>query len=263
MAGNYPLKHTGRYWEIGAGEIGRFSCINKFGRNPDVDMGTAPEDIWSQGGTYTYLTAAAAMFLSSSNGGDTVNITVQGLDTNWDFKEETVALTGQTQVVIPGTYIRVFRAFNASSNMDTGQGTDLLGDVYIAETDTLTGGVPDTATKIKAKIDQLFQQTHMTHYSIARWHTGYLTKGYMTMNSGNQGATILDFAMRQFGGVFRSQFVLGVDESASSTFQYEYPVPQIILAKTDIKVVAVSVGKDNTDISAGFQVILEDNRGDM
>lgn len=256
------LKNTDRYWEIAAGEVGRFEVINKFGRNPDVDTGTDPEDIWSQGGTYTYLTTGTQLFLSSSNAGDTIDITVEGLDENWDPKTETTTLTGQTQVALPGLWMRVFRAFNADSDLTDGVGTDLLGDVYVATTDAAPGGVPAVATKIKAKIDVLFQQTHMTHYAIPRWHTGYITEHYMTLNSAT-GVAILNVEVREFGNVFRSMFIVGLDANADSSFKYPFFAPFVIPQRTDIKFVAQSVSADDSDINAGYQLILEDWRGDM
>ena len=50
--------------EVALGNISNFLENTKFGRNPEVDTGTFPEDIWSGGGTYTGFNATANQNLS-------------------------------------------------------------------------------------------------------------------------------------------------------------------------------------------------------
>jgi hypothetical protein len=81
------------------------------------------------------------------------------VDGNGAESEVTVALTGQTQAQVgTGTYVRCHRAWVDDT-------TTPAGDVYIAESDNLTGGVPDTQAKIKAKIGAGDNQTMQ-----AIWH---------------------------------------------------------------------------------------------
>lgn len=237
------------------GLIPGHSSINKFGRNPDLDTGAAGEDIWTQGGLYTFLAAAATLYVSSSQGADTQEITVQGLDATWAYQEQTVDLTGQTQAEIGSglTWLRVFRAFNSDS-------TDTTGDVYIAETDDLTGGVPDTASKIKAKIDIYAQQTLMAIYTIPLGKTGFVVDRYYTINK-TSGATMIvndRFYAREPGGVFRVQNIFGVQSTGSSGMNYRPPFPVGYPAKTDLLMRGVSSSND-ADISAGFSVLLVDD----
>lgn len=45
--------------EVALGRVSRYSIGTKFGRNGDIDTGTAPEDLWAGGGTYTGFNATA------------------------------------------------------------------------------------------------------------------------------------------------------------------------------------------------------------
>jgi len=137
--------------EIPKGNVPGHSTTFMLARTPDTGLsGTDTfEPIWDQAGQFTYLTTKSDLFLSSSSGSDTQVVQLIGLTENgsgdWIETTTTATLTGQTQVQITGDWIRVFQI----SNFDT---TDFVGDIYLAETDTLTGGVPDTASKIKSKI---------------------------------------------------------------------------------------------------------------
>lgn len=138
------LEHTAKVIYRNTPGLKQVIC---FGDNPVVS--TTEEDIWNVGGDETLLTAGATMYIScedNTNGvGQTFSIT--GLDENWDQQTKTVVLTGQTQAAIPGSWTRIFDGFQISANPDP---TD---NCWIAESDTLTSGVPDTATKIHGKIE--------------------------------------------------------------------------------------------------------------
>jgi len=336
FAQSRSLKNTDRYWEIGAGEIDRFTSLNKFGRNTDIDIATDPEDVWNMGGVQTFMTIAEPLYVSSSaaaNDDDQI-IRHQGLDENWDLQEVSVTPNNRTAVVIPAgnnTSYRVIEFASVTTGPAAGEvitqavtgaqlsvvgsnttddtiwgvlvgateftaaqtvtggiiapspattstvsqpcslwirsnratnisGDALTGDLYIAEFDTLTAGVPDTQAQIHNKIDIGMEQTHSAIYSVPRGHNAYILKGYAAGNTANTGATTIDYQVRPFGGVFISQFILGLKGNASSLFVYEFAIPQLVPPKSDIKVQVLTVTSDNSNISAGFEFMLEDTR---
>jgi hypothetical protein len=55
----------------GAPGPGHF-VINKFGENPDVDIASVPEAIWSHGGSFPWISAGIAMDIVSDDAADTL-----------------------------------------------------------------------------------------------------------------------------------------------------------------------------------------------
>lgn len=229
--------------------------IGKFGRNPDIDT-AADEDIWSQGGTYTFLTSAATLYASSSEDEDIVEVTVVGLDANGLEVTRTVNLTGHTQVALPGTWLRVYRAYNAGS-------VPFDGDVYIAEQDTTTDGVPDTASKIKAKIDQTAQQTLMAITTVPaivgndEIRYGYIADFFATAKRNGSAARVdLDLFVRSPGGVFLSKSSIGLNTNVESDIYRPFERYIRIDPLSDVKVRAGTTA-NNVDIAAEFTIFYE------
>src|SRR5210317_907931 len=100
--------------QVTRGQIGFHESVHKFGFNSSVD--TTLATVWDQGGLYSYLGSASALYISSSSANDTAagtgarTVTVSGLDNNFDQKVETVTLNGQSGVELNGsTWFRVNR----------------------------------------------------------------------------------------------------------------------------------------------------------
>lgn len=152
--------------EIERGKIEGHRIINIEGRNPSLAFETE-ETIWDQGGIYTYLTEDTQLYVSSSSAADiNIPITIEGLDDQYNEVTRTGILNGQNQVAIDGNIFRIFHAVVRGSVYPQ-------GDIYLAESDTLTGGVPDTETKIKAKIIQGRGNTSMGMYTVPAGKTAY------------------------------------------------------------------------------------------
>jgi len=160
--------------KVAMGQYPKVFATLKFGRNPLV--GTTEEDLWAVGGKETLLSAPAAMYASCEDNTNGVGqrIYVQGLGSSWELKEGWVILTGQTQARVldadgtEGTWARIFRAYQVSGEPDP------VGDVWIAEADTLTAGVPNTATKVHALVEftDAAQQTEKAMFTIPAGYTG-------------------------------------------------------------------------------------------
>lgn len=234
--------------DISRGLVPGHSQINKFGRNIDVDT-AAEEDIWDGGGTYTFSTTADITHVVSSNAGDTFTFTVVGLDTNWEEVVQDATLTGTTAVALTTPLIRVYRMFNPSASA-------ALGNVQCG-VGTTTGSF--LAANLRAQITLGFEQTLMAIYTIPAGKTGYATNFWGNINRTGASASVdTTVKVRNFEGVFRALLTTGLITSATSLFQRDWnPYPKL-LEKTDVKVSSIS-STNNSDVSAGFDIILVDN----
>ena len=149
--------------------------------------------------------------------------------------------------------MRVNFAYNTSVNA-------LNGDLYIAEQDTLAAGLPTTAARVHGKIDIGMEQMHSATYSVPRRHVVYVSKGYLTINSPGACNLLGQFFVAPYQQVARSQYVFGVDANASSSYIYDFAFMKVATERSDIRVVAETVTVDDTDVSAGYEFILEDLR---
>ena len=237
--------------EISKGTLSGHSHIHKFGENPDIDQ--TVEDIWNQGGTYTFMTVASTLYISSSAGGDNQVYEVQGLDADWNEQTVNVTANGNTFVALAGTWRRVFRVINRGA-------TDNAGDIYISDNNTDAGGdgVPDTASNIKAKIDIGDNQTLMAIYTIPNGKTGYLCSWFASLSKKQAVSSIINLKVREEGGVFIVKERLAITSTGTSHMQHFISVPEEVPAKSDILITADSSAND-VGISGGFDLILIDD----
>ena len=244
--------------EVAKGTVLGHSFVQKYGRNPDIDTATDPEDIWTYGGLYTYNDTPSIQYISSDNALDVgMEITVEGLDENYNEQSVTVLLNGQAQTQI-GTgelFVRVFRAFNSGP-------IEFAGNVLIYD-DTVTSvtlGVPSPSTSVKAEIRALDQQTYMAIYTVPAGKTAYLLQKAYSMNDNNANTRgIVDLRIRELGGVFRSKELDALRNEGTSLYQFNFPLPFKIPEKSDMLLQCREASTNNTDMTAYFNLLLVDN----
>lgn len=229
-------QNIGWPWGIGVrrGNFPKMSGIDKFGYLPTA--GTAYKTIWDGDNIYTYPSSAVAMTATSDEAGtdENVEITIEGLDTNYDSLIETVTLNASGTATTNGEFLRVFRAYVSN-------GTDLTGDVTITNT-----GV--TYAKIFAEM----QQTLMAVYTIPRGKRGYLVAANISVEKSQP--VVAKLMIRRPGGVLRVQ---GLVSTFATPFQRVWQLPPVLGQKTDIEIRAKAGA--TTSIAAGFEILLEDD----
>jgi len=260
-SGNLKVTDAENTLAIAKGDVVGAGNVNKWGNAPDFDSTDGEVYVWDgaedgtawENMTYIFSTGADIDSVSSTDAGDTEEVTIQGLDANWEEVTQTATLNGQTRVALTTPLIRCYRAYNSN-------GTPFVGHIIIYENDTTTGGVPDDATLIRAVIDPSNQQTEMAIYTIPAGKTGYLLGGYCsTAGAKRDTSYIINFKTRLFEKVFRTQQKVSINDSATSFLPFTYPIPQTLPEKTDIIVTAQMATSTDGSISAGFSIVLIDN----
>jgi hypothetical protein len=238
-------------YELGAvsGNIAGVSSINKFGENADVD---GAEDIWNYGGSYVFSTSADIAYISSSSILDTQEIEIQGLDENYNYIEQNVTLTGQTQAVLTTPLKRVFRAVNLGE-------TDLSGGVYITTSTNVTAGIPNNSTEIRSYINSDDNQTLMAIYTVPAGKTAYITNFNVTIGRSVTSIAKCQLKIRTENGVFQVKETFDVDSSANSIYQRRYNPYVKVEEKSDILLRVVSVSASNASITGSYDLIITDN----
>ena len=243
---------------IAKGDVTGTSFVHKFGEAPDFDISDGYVPIWdgANDGTvnimeYTFSTTADIDSLISSDNGDTVDIEIQGLDSNWALTTQTITLTGQTRAALSTSLIRVFRMKNVGS-------TDLAGIVSCYVNSAAPGGVVTDTTKVRALIDDGNNQTLMAIYTIPAGKTGYMRDWYASISRTRNTLSTVRLLARTFGGVFQVKHVSSVDNTGTSYIQHIYNEPEVFAEKTDIMIKA-NCSTDQTGVSAGFDIVLIDD----
>lgn len=242
MASFYPMDDL--FLNIARGLVKGTSSIHKFGAVPamstntngtvwDVNDAVYPWSAWATAGTITVDRASA----SDAN----KEVTVVGLDANYEPLTETIALTNPTGNASSGSFIRIFRAF-------VSDGVTNVGLISVKRSTTTVAAI--TAGK---------GQTLMAIYTIPAGYTGYLVKGTCTAQAAADATG--DMFIRYFG---TESFRVGHSFEVSGPggqYIYEFHVPIPIPAKSDIDV-RVTSRANNGRYTAAFDIILiEDSLG--
>ena len=105
--------------QVVLGNVSKVQYCRKFGRNPDCDIDSTPEDIWSVGGLYTgfptsgfeTLNIVSTSVNNTSAGTGARTVYIQGLDSDFNEISETVSLNGTTPVTTSNFYSRINEAY--------------------------------------------------------------------------------------------------------------------------------------------------------
>ena len=236
------------YLNIGRGLVKGTTSVHKFGAVPEMSNGTTgtiwdKDDTlypWSAFNTPGILTIATFAANGTSSTADTgKQVTILGLDENYNEVSETITISGASGTGTK-TFARVYRAFLA----------DTVSNVTQIR-------VSRGATEV-LRIQISLAQTLMAIYTVPAGYNGYLCQGVASIEYG--GDATINMFVRYPGGPFR----IGHSGEVAGTgmpYHYGFTVPIKLPPKTDIDVRA-AVRSNNSRVTAAFDIILIDQKQD-
>lgn len=240
--------------EVAIGNISNYSIDTKFGRNPGIDTGSVPEDIWEAGGVYTGqpsdFTPATVDIVSTSENDSSTDTGARvmrffGLKTTTDteYTYEDITLNGTNAVTSSDTWWRINRAYIKQA----GSGEENAGTISITSNGV---GSPLFATIIPGR-----NQTEIAAYTVP-FNKVVLIKNiklYASRSGDNITLATVSFRVKD-NGVYRSRAVYDV---SSGYIINDSRLGGIRLgAGADIKMTVESVSANSTVINGSFEYIL-------
>lgn len=235
---------------IAEGKYSDRLIVHQFGRNPDIDTGSVPEDVWDGGGVYTGfpLTAAETLSVVSSDIRDVVAgpgakaITVYGLDANFNLQEETILLNGTAPVTSTNTFSRVYKAIVLAAGTD--QTND--GDITINHS--------STTANVFSVMQNGRGHSEVSAFTIPSGYSGYL-KRYVTSSVNTTMSTGL--WMRPVNGAVQI-----MEPAYGVTFNFDSTSPYggiKFLEKTDMIFRVFSSTQNNSEAVSSYEILLVKN----
>ena len=233
------------YTSVGLGLVPGVRRVTGLGSNADVDQASLPEDVWSVGGLYPWMTAATSLEVVSTSTSDAAagvgarTITIFGLDINYVEVNQTITLNGTTPVAVP---LQLFR-INSILIMSAGTTKVNVGDINVRDSG---GGT------IRGQIPVGFGLARQAIYTVPAGNT-------LSIHS-------ILFAQTRSGGVERTVTMATMFQSPNGFYRLPLEVavsqitpyrhdgdPGIIVAeKTDFAIRVLSASSNDISVTAAF-----------
>ncbi len=149
-----------------AGALSGFYAVEKFGRNPDVDGNSAPEDVWNGGGDYTgqpegpppdvaeTVTVVSSSTADADEGTGMRSIRLAGLGADGLIQTEDIVLDGTTPVTSVMEWYTVTRMYGLTA----GSGKTNAGSI--------TTAMSSTTSNVCAVLPAGFAQTQIAAITV-------------------------------------------------------------------------------------------------
>lgn len=226
--------------------------VSALGNNSDVDAGSEPEDIWTGGGLYPWLTTATSLEIVSASASDTSagtgarTVLISGLDINYVEQSDVVTLNGVTPVAVPKQYFRI-------NTMVVTTAGSAEGNVGLITLRDAGGGTT------RGLISPGISITRQAIYTVPAGHTLSIHSFFGSLNraAGISQAATLATGFRSSAGVLR----LPLEFTVSNTTPYRQDGdPGIFVGeKTDFMLKVTFASTTNMDVTAAFLGVLLNN----
>jgi hypothetical protein len=220
--------HTTGLFEVtvALGDVAGWHTFNKFGHNPDVDIGT--EDVWGQGGIRVLPSGAAIAVVTSDDDADDGSpagdgcrtLIIEGLDENYARVTATVLMNGQSNVNTTQEFLRINRMYVETVGDDGSNAGNITATV---------GGA------VQAQIEALEGQTEQAAYTVPAEQTVVIEQVFFSTGRIGAGDLRMTVQTREPTGGWRSQMSMDVYEGS-----YIVPAAIVLTEQCEIRVQATS-----------------------
>jgi len=220
------------------------SSEHKFGAVPSMSQ-SQTGTVWDiNDTTYPWRALASAnnVQIATVNAADNLKqISIVGLDSNYNIQIETLTANSSAAVATTGTYLRVYDAYVVDG-----------GETNVADINITNGGSTTIARMLAG-----FSRTKMAIYTVPAGYTGYLTQGTCSAQASADGTG--NMFVRYFG---KETFRVGhtFEVTGGSQYFYNFNVPLPIPEKSDIDI-RITTRSNNGRFTAAFDLILIENDG--
>lgn len=250
MKFNLTHQHTlDVYTAVSLGLIDGVNRVAALGNRAGINTGV-PEDVWTNGGDYPWMSAATALEIVSDNAADASagtgarTVLVAGLDANFRQVSQTLTMNGTTAVAIPTSLIRI----NAARVIASGSGKTNTGTLLIRD-----AGAGTTRGVISAGIGI----TRQSIYTVPDNHTLAIHSFVFGINrpTATRDASIATFIQSSNGTV-----ILPLELSVAANPYLHDGVPGVMVqSRTDFCLRCMYVSANSTNLTAGWLGMLFDN----
>lgn len=234
--------------QVARGLVGGISAVNKFGRNPDVDIGT--EDLWGGGALWVAPTAARVHNITggandTAAGTGARTVSVNGLNGSYVDTTETVIMNGAGGVNTVNSFVIIHRKIVLTA------GSDGVNSGAIVATAAVDGTVSNTILAGKG-------QTQFCIYMIPAGKTGYLQQYDAGLDAGATANVEVELFATPFGGALNLKGTVPLSGAGTSYGIKKYPVPLEFAEKTLLRLRATS-DANNVNVVGTFDLYLVTN----
>lgn len=245
--------------EIALGNIPGRIIGDKFGRNPDVDSGSTPEDIWNGGGNYTGhpFSTPETVDVSSADANDTSagtgarSIRIYGLKTSTSTAEETedVTMNGTSNVTSSSTWYRIYRAHC----LTYGSGGTNAGDITIHHT--------TTTANVFAVVPAGQCQTTIAAFTVPQGKTMLIKSAHISIARANAGTGSAEMSLRvrpntQQGaetGTGGYRAIQYFDLTTQQSIDLQFYGGIVVIQNMDVKWRCEDVSANDTKVNASWE----------
>jgi len=221
--------------KIAQGQVAGYTPVFVHGFKPSFTNGIE-NSFWGGETIYPWSawTAAGTLSIVSSQN-DTGDVTIYGLDSNYDQITETKTITGTSPVTTTNSFIRINKITYSDGSVNS-------GNISFSRGGTVVGYITAQAGA-----------SQMAQYTIPAGYTGYVINGTANIGKGNDGLGY--FKYRLFEQTFQHAFTFLIYQGS---FNYEFGVPLVIPEKTDLDVV-MTASNSGTAASCAYGILLVAN----